>query len=114
MSLKLAQLAIDPRIIGFFVEVLVKYLNMKTNFAALKVEQIINNLHQFYSMENTEFASQIRIVVQQQQTIGQVDSSNLSAAEVESPPAHLAGASSSSSDRQPQALHSALCQGGPG
>ena len=61
----------DPglqRIIDFFAEVFVKYLYVKTKFAALKVEQIIDILRQFYSLENTEFASQIRIVMQQQQT----------------------------------------------
>ena len=69
--LKEKEINSDPglqRIIDFFAEVFVKYLYMKTNFAALKVEQIINILRQFYSLENTEFASQIRIVMQQQQT----------------------------------------------
>ena len=70
--LKEKELNSDPglqRIIDFFAEVFVKYLYMKTNFAALKVEQIINILRQFYSLENTEFASQIRVVMQQQQTL---------------------------------------------
>ena len=69
--LKEKEINSDPglqRIIDFFAEVFVKYLYMKTNFAALKVEQIIDILRQFYSLENTEFASQIRIVMQQQQT----------------------------------------------
>ena len=69
--LKEKEINSDPglqRIIDFFAEVFVKYLYMKTNFTALKVEQIINILRQFYSLENTEFASQIRIVMQQQQS----------------------------------------------
>ena len=70
--LKEKEINSDPglqRIIDFFAEVFVKYLYMKTNFAALKVEQIIDILRQFYALENTEFASQIRVVMQQQQTL---------------------------------------------
>ena len=57
------------KIIDFFAEVFVKYLYMKSNFSHLEIEVIIDILRNNYTLDNTQFAAEIRLVLQQQKQV---------------------------------------------
>ena len=62
--------ATTKKIITFFAEVYVKYLYIRMNFQHLPVNKVLDILRAKYTLENNQFAEQIRIVIQQLESSG--------------------------------------------